>query len=68
MRCIEVCCFFTESADDCSCSEVIEESLRLLSPVSDRIPVTMVTLGRHGVLLCSRGDFIIGKGSCVQVQ
>ncbi|XP_052762526.1 uncharacterized protein LOC128205129 isoform X2 [Mya arenaria] len=45
-----------DSADDMDLNAVIEETLSLLTPVSKHIPVTMVTVGRHGAMLCYHGD------------
>ena len=38
------------------CDAVIHECIGLLDTVSNYIPVTMVTIGQHGVILCHHGD------------
>ena len=44
------------NTDDHEKSSVIEESIQLLKVVAEMIPIVMVTLGKHGAILCYHGD------------
>lgn len=47
---------FLGTVDDLDLDTVLHECTQLLGIASNHIPITMVTLGRHGVMLSYHGE------------
>lgn len=50
--------YFEGSVDDMDIETVLHECSKNLETVSNYVPVVLVSLGRHGVVLCHYGDKI----------